>query len=279
MIRERWFADSYEFTEGDIRDVEYRAGQLGTPAMRGSNATVAQRTGELWRPKVHEAGDFTLSIWFGTYQRQAQLMWDDIVRAVIAPHRLVTWRRITANGETRTCQGEVTAALQPTAIAQNGYRADLEVHVPSGYWQGEQLLTYASGDTGPDDRTRVLTLPGLATSTAALEALTIRLAGGKDAALVNPVLTDTTDRGRADVLRYNQLIGAKQSLTLDNDTWALAAGGGLALNSAAVQYTGDRYLALAAAPPGVTQQLTLTSSSPIPAGAGVTVSGYRSFLC
>lgn len=30
-IRERWFADGWEFTEGDIRDVEYRTGQLSSP--------------------------------------------------------------------------------------------------------------------------------------------------------------------------------------------------------------------------------------------------------
>ena len=114
-IRERWLADGWEFTEGDIRDVEYRSGQLGAPGTRGSNATVANRTGEVWRPKLHAAGSFTLEVWFGTYQRQAQQLWDDILRAVSQPHRLVEWRRITAAGETRTCLGEVTAALAPIA--------------------------------------------------------------------------------------------------------------------------------------------------------------------
>lgn len=279
MIRERWFADAYEFTEGNVRDVEYRSGQLGAPAMRGSNATVAQRTGEVWRPKVHEAGSFTLSIWFGTYQRQAQAMWDDILRAVVQPHRLVTWRRITADGETRFCEGEVVNAFEPTAIAQSSYRADLDVRVPAGYWRGDQMFTYSSGATGPDARTRKLLLPGLSKSTATLEKLAITLTGGSEAALSNPVLADTTDRGRGDVLQYNGLIGADQSLALDNETWALTPAGGLALNSAAVQYTGDRFLALAATPPGVTHELTLTSTATIPAGAGVTVSGYRSYLC
>jgi hypothetical protein len=277
-IRERWLADGWEFTEGDVRDVEYRDGQLGTPAMRGSNAEVANRTGEVWRPKLHGPGTFTLKVWLGTNQRQAQATWDELLRAVIQPHRLVQWQRVTAAGETRTCWGEVTGALEPTAIGQAAYRAEIQVTVPGGYWRGDQLFSYSTPDTGAA-KTRTLDLPGLALSTAALEELVVTFTGGSAAALVNPVLTDVTDRGRGEVLQYNLSIPAGKALTLDSATWALTGTNGLVPDAESVQYVGERFLTLAATPPNVAHRLTLSSTSTIPAGAGATVSGYRSYLC
>lgn len=281
-IRERWFADDWEFTEGDIRDVEYRAGQLGTPPVRGSNATVANRTGEVWRPKRHEAGTFTLEVWLGTYQRQAQALWDELLRAVVQPHRLVTYRRITAAGETRYCQGEVMAALAPVPIGQSAYRASIEVHVPSGYWRGEALQTVtAPAVAGPAGT--VVDLSVFSPSTAPLEELTVRLAGE----LSGAELTDITDRGRGDTLSYAASIPGGQSLTLDCANWLATPSPGWAAmtappsslyNPAAINYSGDRFLNLAATPPGVKHQLLFTADT-IGPGAEVTVSGYRSYLC
>lgn len=273
MIRERWFADAWEFTEGDIRDVEYRSGQLGTPAMRGNNAEVANRTGEVWRPKVHGPGSFTLEVWLGTYQRQAQALWDELLRAVVQPHRLVTYRRITAAGEARTCQGEVTGKLQPTAIGQNGYRASIEVAVPAGYWRGEQLVTATSPLAGAAT-SREFDLPGLASSTAPLDDLTVELAGR----LVNPRLIDITPSGRGDELLYAKEIPAGKGLSLDCGDWTVTPVGGWDLDSEALNYTGDRFLQLAATPPGGVHRLRLQAST-IGDGAAATVSGYRSYLC
>jgi hypothetical protein len=272
-IRERWYADGWEFTEGDIRDVEYRSGQLISPAKRGGNATVSNRTGEVWRPKKHGPGSFTLEVWLGTYQREAQQLWDELLRAVDSPHRLVTWRRITANGETRTCEGEVTGALEPTAIAQNGYRASIEVNVPAGYWRGDQLVTVASPTDGAAG-VREFDLAAFATSTAPLDSLTVRLAGH----LVNPRVADITPLGRGDSLTYAGTIPAGKGLTLANGDWTDTPDAGWDYNPAALNYTGDRFLQLAATPPGGVQRLRLTADT-IGAGAGVTVSGYRSYLC
>lgn len=272
-IRERWFADGWEFTEGDIRDVEYRSGQLGAPAMRGSNAVVANRTGEQWRPKVHGPGSFTLEVWLGTYQRQAQAMWDELLRAVVQPHRLVTWRRITAAGETRFCEGEVTAALQPTYVGQSAYRASIEVSVPRGYWRGDTEFTQATALTGPAGY-RDLALTEFATSTAPLEELRLRL----DGQLVNPRVQDLTDRGRGEELLYAQTIPNGQALALDCADWSAAGAGGLVPVPAAINYTGDRFLTVAATPPGVVPTLRLAADT-IGAAGRLTVSGSRSYLC
>ncbi len=272
-IRERWLADGFEFTNGDYMDVEYRSGQLGVPAARGSNATVANRTGEVWRPKVHEAGAFSLELWFGTYQRQAQALWDDILRAVVQPHRLVTWRRITAAGETRTCAGEVIGALLPTAVGQSAYRASIEVHVPRGYWRGEQTFSVSTPTSGAAT-SREVDLTPFAASTAAMEELTYRL----DGHLVAPKVTDLTALGRGESLSYAATIPAGQALTLSAGDWSATGSGGLAVNTEAINYTGDRYLTVAATPPGTVPRLRLTAGEIGTAGK-LTVSGYRSYLC
>lgn len=285
MIRERWFVDDYEFTDGDIRDVEYRTGQLVTPAGRGGNAVVPQRTGQVWRPKVHDQGVFTLSIWFGISQQQAQQQWDDILKACMQPHRLPTWRRITAAGEVRVCLGEVVASTKPVPVGQLGYRADLQIDVPRSYWHSDLAYVMASNPLGlgleglgvdplGGSNTITVDLVGLAPSTAALEELVLRI----DGLAVNPVITDITDRGRGEVLSYAGSIPDGTSLTLDSGQWWATGGGGLAPNQAAVNYTGDRYLTIAAPPPGVTPRLQLTADQ-IGPHTKLTVSGYRSYLC
>ncbi len=279
-IRERWSVDGYELTEGAVRDVEYRSGQLGTPALRGDNATVAHRTGTLWRPKVHEAGAFTLEVWFGEDQRTAQAQWDEILRAVVSPHRLCTWSRVTAAGEVRSCAGEVTAALQPTAIGQAAYRAQIEVTVPSGYWRGERMFTASTSTEGSPAtgagglRYRDVALTGLAPSTAPMEELVLRL----DGHLVGPQVLDVTLFGRGERLQYALTIPAGRGLELDCRQWVGTGIGGLTFEAEALSYTGHRYLTVAAAPPGVVPTVRLAASS-MGAGARLTVSGYRSYLC
>lgn len=272
-IRERWFADDWEFTEGDIRDVEYRSGQLGIPAARGSNAAVPNRTGEVWRPKIHGPGTFTLEVWLGTYQRQAQALWDELLRAVVQPHRLVTYRRITAAGETRYCQGEVIGAMAPTSIGQAAYRASIAVDVPAGYWRGEQLQTVTTPlSAGPGGT--VVDLSVFSSSTAALEELSYTLTGQ----LVDPRVADTTARGRGGWLSYTGTVPTGKALTLDAASWQVSGSPGFTPSGQAVDYSGDRFLTLAATPPNGAHRLLVTAGT-VGAGAALTVAGYRSYLC
>lgn len=273
VIRERWYADAWEFTEGDIRDVEYRTGQLGAPALRGGNAEVANRPGEVWRPKLHGPGSFSLSVWLGTYQVQAQNLWDELLRAVVQPHRLVAYRRITADGETRRCLGEVTGRVEPTAIAQNGYRAQVEVNVPGAFWFGEQLQTVTSPTAGAANW-REFDLPAFAKSTAPLHELALTFHG----LWVNPKVIDITPAGRGDTLLYAGTIPAGKSLRLDSADWSATPDAGWTFSPQAVNYSGDRFLQLAATPPGGVHRLRIEAET-IGPGATVDVSGYRTYLC
>lgn len=231
------------------------------------------RAGEVWRPKKHGPGTFTLEVWLGTYQRQAQQLWDELLQAVDSPHRLITWRRVTADGENRTCLGEVTGSLQPSAVGQSAYRASIEVTVPGAYWKGDQLLTVTSPTTGAA-LTRDMDLSVFSRSTGPLEELQIKLAGK----LVNPRLADVTLFGAGDSVLYAATIANAQALVLNCGNWTVTTEGGHTYLGQALNYTGDRYLALAATPPGGKHKLRLTADE-IGANGKVTVSGYPSYLC
>lgn len=271
-IRERWFVDGWEFTQGEVRDVEYRSGQLGTPAMRGENATVVNRTGKQWRPKIHDSGSFTLEVWFGEDQRAAQAAWDEILKAVVQPHRQCTYRRVTAAGESRYCEGEVVGRLEPTAIGQQGYRASIEVGVPRGYWRGDTVFSVSTPLTGPAT-VREVELTPFAASTAPLEDLILRL----DGAVGLPQITDITPYGRGETLLYAMSLADNQAITFNCGDWS-AVGIGVGVNEAAINYSGERFLTVAAPPPGVMPRLQLSGTT-LGANGKLTVSGYRSYLC
>lgn len=273
-VRERWFADSYELTHGEVRDVEYRSGQLGTPDAVGSNARVPNRTGELWRPKKHGPGQFTLQVWLaGADQAEAQAQWDEILRATVSLHRLVTWRRITPAGETRQCLGEITGRMEPTAIGQQGYRASLGVSVPAGYWVGTDLLTYST-PTGAGATQREIDLPGFEKCTAPLEGLTLRL----DGQLVRPRVTDVTPYGVGGNMLYDGTVADGQAATFESASWGLTGSGGFAPDLQRINYTGERFLTLAPTPPGTVHRVRLSADT-MGANGKLTVSGYRAYLC
>ncbi|MFJ6770163.1 hypothetical protein ACIQOV_04145, partial [Kitasatospora sp. NPDC091257] len=235
MARERWLVDGYDLTDGLVRDVEYRAGLTGTPAVVGANATVPNKIGELWRPKHHGPGKFTLALWLaptsGGWQ-DVEAAWEDLLRAVVRPHRLLTFERHTAAGQVRRCEGEVLSALTPTPLGQSGMRISLEVNVPAGYWVSADTSIQAStvGAAVPQD----LALTAFADATATMEQLSYLLTGP----ITAPTVTDTTDGTGGDSFTYTGQIGAGQTLTVDAATWQLTGSGGLVPDPGRLTNTG-----------------------------------------
>lgn len=272
MARETWHIDGWELTQGIVRDLEYRAGLYRTPAVDGTDSNVSNRTGRLWRPKTHGPGQFTLAVWLGGASRaEAERLYDELLRAVVHPHRLATYRRGLADGTARECSGDVTAALEPTAIGQQGMRLGIEVTVPRAYWRGTVLRT--AQRTVPLGATVVtLPLPEFARSTAPMEGLTYRITGP----VTSPTVADITDDGVADSFTYSGVIGSGQTLVVNSDTWQVT-GEGFTPNQAAMNYTGRVFLPVVAARPGRTPTLRLTGTS-MNTATTLRVSGYEAFL-
>ncbi|GAA2746176.1 hypothetical protein [Kitasatospora cinereorecta] len=276
MARERWLVDGYELTDGLVRDVEYRSGLVTTPAVVGANAAVPNRIGELWRPKHHGPGKFTLALWLapraGGWQAVEQA-WEDLLRAIARPHRLLTFERYTAAGQLRRCQGEVLSALAPTPLGQSGMRVGVEVNVPAGYWESGDIAFEATapGSPLPQD----LDLDPFTDATAPMEQLAYRITGP----ITAPTVTDTSDGpGRnGDSFTYTGQIAAGQSLTVDSATWQLTGTGGLVPDPARLTNTGPAFLRLAPGRPGMPPSVRLTGTNP-GAGTQLTVTGRRAYL-
>jgi hypothetical protein len=276
VSRERWLVDDWELTQGYDRDVEYRRGLYRTPAAEGEDANVANRTGRLWRPKVHGPGSFVLALWFGSSISRAavEAAWDEILRALVHPHRLSVYKRYLADGTMRQCQGDVVAALDPTPIGQLGMRCGVEVNVPSGYWAGatEQSQTVAMGASASTHNVD-LTLSAFARSTAAMENLTFRITGP----VSNPRVVDMTDGVEGESFSYVGSIPAGQTLVVNSGTWAVTGEGGFAPILSRLNHTGRRYCAVAPARPGQTPKVRFYGEN-VAAATALNVRGYEAFL-
>jgi hypothetical protein len=275
MARETWTVDGFDLTAGAAgnMDVEYRGGLLVTPAPVGENPSVPNRTGEIWRRKVHGPGAFVLNMWVGgtgsTAQTTAQAKYDDVLRATHHVHRLPRYVRGLPDGSQRECLGEVQSAVAPANIGQQGYRFSIEVKVPGGYWQDTADAT----DTlaGSSSTSRDLTLTNLGGGTAPMEALRYIIGGN----CTNPRVIDRTDGVDGDWFRYNGNVPAGATLTVNAATWQVTATG-FTPNPAALEFTGYRYLSIPAATPGNTQTVRFTCTSP--SGASLNVTGRRTWL-
>ncbi|WP_327074443.1 hypothetical protein OG196_31885 [Kitasatospora purpeofusca] len=276
MARERWLVDGYELTDGLVRDVEYRTGLNTTPAVVGANATVPNRIGELWRPKHHGPGKFTLALWLAPASggwAEVERAWEDLLRSLVRPHRLLAFERHTAAGQIRRCQGEVLSALAPTPLGQGGMRLGVEVNVPAGYWESADTSSASTAPGSPLPQN--LDLAPFADATAPMEQLAYRITGP----ITAPTVTDTSDgAGRdGDSFTYTGQIGAGQALAVDSATWQLSGTGGLVPDPARLTNTGPAFLRLAPGRPGRPPSVRLSGTN-TGAGTQLTVTGRRTYL-
>ena len=279
MARETWTVDGYTLTQGTYRDVEYRAGLYGTPEPVGANATVANRTGEVWRPKRHGPGAFTLNLWLGATTTRAgvEAAYDELLRVLTPVHRLCRFTRTLASGEVRRCDGELVAALGPEPIGQRGMRISAEIRVPDGYWEAVTAITATS--TVGVGLTRDLALTGFAGATAPMERLTYRITGPGSGPIVSVREADADGTvGDIEAFFYAATLTAGQVLVVNADTWALSGEGGLVPDPGLLSYTGGRYLSVPPARYGAVPTVRLALSSGSGATTSLAVTGRPTFL-
>jgi len=240
MARELWYADGYLLTNTNIRDISYESSIFDTPAKRGDNSTIAQSHGELWRPKVYEAGNFTLNMW--TFDRTSQAvavdLYRDLMRVVHRNLELVTFERKWDN-DTRwyRCKGEVLQTVSPSYNSNRGYRFGIEVHVPGAFWESPSLVTHSTLTSAALPQS--LDLVNHADSNAPMDHFRFAVTG--------PVTNPRVELYKSGVAtgqywQYNGTVATGQTLTVDSATWAVTGAGGLTVNEALLDYTGARYL-------------------------------------
>lgn len=250
MARERWVVDGYEFTEGLVRDVEYRAGLLATAPLVGDNSSIPNRSGVVWRPKRRGPASFTLNMWLGTEAGRdvVDRLYDDLIRAVGDGSTLPLWNRYLADGTVRECRGEVVGSLQPQPLGNVAMRLGVEVLVPSGAWQGtvdSETLMQPGAPPGS-----LVDLPDFGYVTAPMERLRYTIRGPA----TDVVVTDVTRGVDGDWFKVTGTVPAGTTLTLNAANWNISGslrGGPNGLDLAtqaemrsAVSYSGSRFLAV-----------------------------------
>lgn len=271
--RERWYFDGWELTVGGgIRDWESRDGTDVVGAFVGDNHTVANRSGEMWRPKTMGPGEFTINVWVAGADRATALKnYRELIRAVARPYRMIRVARWLTDGERIFCDAELVGGIKPTMLGERGFKASMQFKVPGGVWQSDAWFTHrtASGSSLP----KTLALTDLEPSTAPMEVLKYTIKGP----ITNPKLVDMTPGGFADTVVYQGTVPSGQSLVIDAGTWG-TAGSTFTVNAAALIPTGRRLMTISHAQPGDVPTVQLQGS-----GGGSTtqlvVEGRRNYLC
>lgn len=222
MPREQLFADDYEFTLGNgVRDWSTVDGMFSSAPVEGENLRLPGRDGEMYVQKRLGASSFVVRMWMGAATRDAaQKDWENLLRAVVKRHRLVRWTRTLPDGSSRTALGEVIGKVDPTPIGQYGFRAQIEVSVPSGKWQDTGLRDTGkvtinpAGITGPINA--VVYFPNLAGGSASYTDLQVDVAGPISAFKVSAFQSGMTQIG-SPWFRYDtSLASAATVLTVES---------------------------------------------------------------
>lgn len=276
-MREAWSVDGYVLTDGLVRDVEYRDGTNATPPTRGDFASVAGAHGGLDRGRVKFGpGSFTLNMWLGApfagSRADVEVAWDTLLRAIAQPHRLAVYTRTLAGGSQRRAAARMTNVLTPQHIGQRAQRFAAEFGVPAAFWTDLTDLTdqTVAGTALPQD----LTLTGKDGATGPMGDLVYTITGP----ITNPQVMLMSDLTLADYFRYAGTVGGGQTLVVNAATWAVTGTGGLTPDPSLLTFTGDRYLEVTPARPGIIPAVRLIGSGG-GGGTRLAVTGKRSFLC
>lgn len=271
-MRERWFADGYELTQGVVRDVAARDGLYTTPGLTGANVEVAGRDGEDWVPKAYGPGSFALNLWLGADSRtELEAAYDALLLRVSRRHALVRWERHRASGLVQECYGEVVNAITPSqGRAQTMMRLGLEVRVPSGFWQDTTVQDTGLIDLSTVSFPRDQPLPAFRGATAPMGGLVATVTGPVDGLrLVAP------ETGEWAAFTGALLDG--QDVTIDSATSTVTVPGDTPDNLARFTYSGSRFITVYPRPDGTAPLLRVEAVS-AGAGASLRLQGRRQYL-
>ena len=222
-----------------------------------------------------------LKLWWGdgVTQDAAFKQYEQILRACARPHVLTRYVRTLADGTSRYADGELTAAVQPTALGQGGYRATLEVSVPDSYWFSTTDMAQeftAPNTAGGSAVALQAALTDFERSTAPLERLTYFVDGG----INTPRLIALTDDIQRGTFQYAGSILSGQRLIVDSDTWGVSGDGSgtISINQGAVSYTDGRLLSIPPALPGEDPKVLLVGTY-LAGTVRLTVQGRLAFQC
>jgi hypothetical protein len=270
---ERWWVNGWELTGGVFRDVEIRDGLYNSPppSTQAQDVYVVGRHGVLDAlRRTADAGSFVLQMWaLEATWAQAAADYHLLLRAAGQYAYAALWQHQLPDGATvRQTYGRMSAAVEPSSLGQQGWRAAIEIQVPSAFWQDSAISTDTTAGGS-----LVLPLASKALVSAPMNDLTYTITGP----ITNPqVMVTTPGDPFNDWFQLAGTIPAGDSVTFNAGTWAITAAGIVAPTLDVVQWSGDNLLEVMAAPPGLVPTVTLSGSGTTGA-TKLAVAGYGKY--
>jgi hypothetical protein len=262
-----------------VSNVEDLSGILRAPAIRGDNAVIPGRHGQLFKlERVYDVGTFPLPFWIigADAVTGNTLLGDaavtsfytrvDELQALLHAGTL-TFDHTLPNGSVRRAVAELTdEPLDFTRQLGSPLfgRVVAPVKIPGAFWVETSTTTQTlSGTTGS-----TLSFTSFANATAPMDELTITFGPSS-----NPRIT----QGRC-WLQYGDVIASGRTAVFNSATWQFNGTGGLTMDFGKIAHVGSaRWFELTPGTPlGTAPQLVLTHTGG--GSASVTLSGNRKFL-
>lgn len=256
MVRERYWIDGWELTDGYYRDVEVRDGMGNStpPSTQASDVYIVGRHGILDPVRLTaDAGAFALQMWvlenrWSAADADYQLLLRAAGQYARSSHHLYT----RGDGSQVECQARLTDAIEPVPLGQLGMRLQCGFKIPSAFWQDVQ---YTTDTTAPGSLS--LPLASKALASAPMTDLVYTVTGP----ITNPKVAVVTALDTfGDYFQFNGIIPGGASLTVQAGTWTITASGMAAPTLDTVLWTGNNLLEVAPAPPGSVPTLALSGS-------------------
>jgi hypothetical protein len=158
MPAEGWYADGEPFERFGVV-IEDQQGWYDIPGVRGDNATLAGRHGQLWRPKKYDVGRIPMTVgihgansdWSVPTEGSAQRSLfeenlNGLLRVIGVRHRQIEVERVhpLANGSTprRRALCEVTGTITPQMTGYTDGQVSFEWVVPGAFFEDTDVTTY-----------------------------------------------------------------------------------------------------------------------------------------
>lgn len=205
------------------------SGRAQSPAIRGTNAQLAGRHGEIYVPmKTMDVGTFTLSMWIagcnpdGTIPTSVNLQRiqfltsrDKLIQLFTKRYALLHFAQIMPDFSVRECYGDVLEIVDFSSMAGRT-RADFNVavRVPDVYWQDASVTTQGFTNMTFSSSTTTQTFSSFTPSTGYISDSVVTVTGP----ITNPVIADAASGISVSLL--GTAVPAGQTWVVDSSQWA-----------------------------------------------------------
>ncbi len=216
-------------------NIKTKDGMVIIPNLRGDNAVVPGKHGELWTPnKRRDPGEIILSMWIrdrdvddvlpasNPYYAWRQNL-DTVLRLFNSPYALLDVRQTLDTGVVRQAFCEVKGISDPVMRGERYGELKVSLSIPDSFWQDTATTDYDS-TAGVANAIKTHSLTAYSGATAPMEDLQFVV----DGPLTNARLTDIAS---GHYVQLNFALPGTDQWMVDTSTWSSKTGAGIAFTT------------------------------------------------